>query len=402
MPKKLPITGETWIGNLDRAASLIGEKENFLFCGDIDPDSVGSMVSLALFLRLMDKQAAVVLPNGLNENLNYLTSILNHNSIRILNTEDEIKKLGSKVDTVIICDTANAKLIPFYSIILEEFIEKSVQVIEIDHHFGADSEAVAEKGIKLFREANATTEIIGELLQGLARKFPETTDPFSQRNILIGLITGLLGDTAGGKVIAFKQDFDYWMKQLGGRLAENTRWRKTKNGRPGDSKSSKFETPDKIREYLDCLTVQQEEYLAVLMKGIDRQDGLGFLNLMNSAYKKIETICKPNDSDWFADILGFLLNHVPEETGKIGVVCYHGKNAEGKDCIFIKLRRSTEYDGFDLRQVEDPIKRAFDGYYMGGGGHPGAASFRVASHDEKEFFLRFQPVADFIKSHIKG
>ena len=320
MPKKLPITGETWIGNLDRAASLIGEKENFLFCGDIDPDSVGSMVSLALFLRLMDKQAAVVLPNGLNENLNYLTSILNHNSIRILNTEYEIKKLGSKVDTVIICDTANAKLIPFYSIILEEFIEKSVQVIEIDHHFGADSEAVAEKGIKLFREANATTEIIGELLQGLARKFPETTDPFSQRNILIGLITGLLGDTAGGKVITFKQDFDYWMKQLGGRLTENTRWRKTKNGRPGDSKSSKFETPDKIREYLDCLTVQQEEYLAVLMKGIDRQDGLGFLNLMSSAYKEIETICKPNDSDWFADILGFLLNHVPEATGKVGVV----------------------------------------------------------------------------------
>jgi len=80
VPKKLPITGETWIGNLDRAASLIGEKENFLFCGDIDPDSVGSMVSLALFLRLMDKQAAVILPNGLNENLNYLTSILNHNS----------------------------------------------------------------------------------------------------------------------------------------------------------------------------------------------------------------------------------------------------------------------------------------------------------------------------------
>ena len=184
-------------------------------------------------------------------------------------------------------------------------------------------------------------------------------------------------------------------------MTENTRWRKTKNGRPGDSKNSKFETPDKIREYLDCLTIQQEEYLAVLMKGIDRQDGLGFLNLMNSAYKEIENICKPNDSDWFADILGFLLNHVPEETGKVGVVCYNGKNAEGKDCIFIKLRRSTEYDGFDLRQVEDPIKRAFDGYYMGGGGHSGAASFRVASHDEKEFFLRFQPVADFIKSSVK-
>ena len=398
---KQPIVGELWADHLERAVSLVGEKENFLFCGDIDPDSVGSMVSLALFLRLMDKQAAVILPNGLNENLSYLTSILNHNSIRILNTEHEIRDLRNSIEVVIVCDTANAKLIPFFTTLQEEFVQKNVQLIEVDHHFGADSEAVTEGGIKLFREANATTEIIGELLQNLAKKFPETTDPFSQRNILIGLITGLLGDTAGGKAAPFKKDFDCWMKKLEGRLAENTRWRKTKNGRSGDSKNSKFETPEQIREYLDCLTVQQEEYLAVLMNGIDRQGGLGFLNLMNSAYKQIENICKPNDSGWFTDILGFLLNHVPEETGKVGVVCYNGKNAEGEDCIFIKLRRSTGYDGFDLRQVEDPIKRAFDGYYMGGGGHSGAASFRVTSHDEKEFFLRFQPVADFIKSSIK-
>ena len=398
---KQPIVGELWADHLERAVSLVGEKENFLFCGDIDPDSVGSMVSLALFLRLMDKQAAVILPNGLNENLSYLTSILNHNSIRILNTEHEIRDLRNSIEVVIVCDTANAKLIPFFTTLQEEFVQKNVQVIEVDHHFGADSEAVTEGGIKLFREANATTEIIGELLQNLAKKFPETTDPFSQRNILIGLITGLLGDTAGGKAAPFKKDFDCWMKKLEGRLAENTRWRKTKNGRSGDSKNSKFETPEQIREYLDCLTVQQEEYLAVLMNGIVRQGGLGFLNLMNSVYKEIEDICKPNDSGWFTDILGFLLNHVPEETGKVGVVCYNGKNAEGEDCIFIKLRRSTGYDGFDLRRVEDPIKRAFDGYYMGGGGHSGAASFRVTSHDEKEFFLRFQPVADFIKSSIK-
>ena len=72
MPPKHPIVGETWVDSIDLAVSLIGKKENFLFCGDIDPDSVGSMVSLALFLRLMDKQASVILPNGLNENLSYL------------------------------------------------------------------------------------------------------------------------------------------------------------------------------------------------------------------------------------------------------------------------------------------------------------------------------------------
>jgi len=398
---KQPTLGEVWVSNLDRAVSLIGEKENFLFCGDIDPDSVGSMVSLALFLRLMDKQAAVIFPNGLNDNLNYLTNILKHNSIQILKTKNEVKNLRGKVDTVIICDTANAKLVPLSSVLFEEFFKKNVRVIEIDHHFGADSESVTEDGIKLFREANATTEIIGELLQGLARKFPETTDPFGQRNILIGLITGLLGDTAGGKAIPFKKDFDFWINKLGKGLTENTRWRKAKDGRPGDGKNSKFETPEKIREYLDRLSIEQEAFLSVLMDRIYKQDDLAFLNLLSTAYKEVEKICRPSDPGWFADILGLLLSHVPEETGKIGIVFYHGENAEGKDCVFIKLRRSIGYDGFDLRQVEEPIKRAFDANYMGGGGHSGAASFRVNSYDEKDFFLKFKPVVDFIKSKIK-
>ena len=45
MSQKLPIIDEDWVGNIKRAVSLVGEKEDFLFCGDIDPDSVGSMVS---------------------------------------------------------------------------------------------------------------------------------------------------------------------------------------------------------------------------------------------------------------------------------------------------------------------------------------------------------------------
>jgi len=399
--QKEPIEGESWVRNLGRAVSLVVEKEHFLFCGDIDPDSVGSMVSLALFLRLIDKQASVVLPNGLTENLNYLIKILNHNSIQIVKTEGEIRDLSGHVEGVVICDTANSKLVPFYSVLVERFIEKEVPVIEIDHHFGADSEAVTERGIKLFREANATTEIVGEFLQSLASKFPETEDPFSQRNILIGLITGLLGDTVGGKAILFKNDFDYWMEKLGKKLTQNTRWRSARGDRTDDSKKSKFGTPEKIGEYLDQLSNEQEEYIAVLTKRIEKQGGLGFLNLMYSALEEIESICKPNRSEWFLDILGFLLNHIPEEAGKIGIIYYNGKNAEGKSCIFIKIRRSTRYNGVDLRKVEEPIKRAYDGHYMGGGGHPGAVSFRVAPHHEKDFFLRLKPVINFIKSIMK-
>ncbi|MDP6657313.1 MAG: hypothetical protein QF607_03035 [Nitrospinaceae bacterium] len=393
--------GDVWAGNIDQAIALIEEKENFLFCGDIDPDSVGSMMSLALFLRLMDKQASIVLENGLNENLDYLISILEYNSIRILKTEDEIKNMKESVDAIVICDTANTKLVPFYSVLSDSFLNQNFSVIEIDHHFGADSEELTEDGIKLFREANATTEIIGELLQELVTRFPETTDPFNQRNILIGLITGLLGDTVGGKVVPLKEDFDYWMKELGARLTKNTRWRGAKEGRPADSKDSKFASPEKISEYLDRLSDEQEGCLTALTNRINNKNGLGFLNLMEPTYKEVEDVCQPYNSDWFADILGFLLNRVPEEAGKIGVICFNGKNAEGKECIFVKLRRAVAYDGFDLRQVEDQLKGVFDGSYMGGGGHPGAVSFRIVPQQEEAFLSKLEPVADYIQSNMK-
>ena len=125
------------------------------------------------------------------------------------------------------------------------------------------------------------------------------------------------------------------------------------------------------------------------------------LNLMNPAYRELEKICQPHNSDRFMDILGFLLNRVPEEAGKIGVVCYNGKNAENKDCIFIKLRRAIDYDGFDLRQVEDHLKNAFEGYYMGGGGHSSAVSFRVVPRAKDKFISQFEPIIAIIKANMK-
>ena len=71
------------------------------------------------------------------------------------------------------------------------------------------------------------------------------------------------------------------------------------------------------------------------------------------------------------------------------------------DCIFIKLRRAIDYDALDLREVEGPIKKAFGDFYMGGGGHPGAVSFRVDSLDEDSFLLKFKPVTEFIKDSME-
>jgi len=121
---------------------------------------------------------------------------------------------------------------------------------------------------------------------------------------------------------------------------------------------------------------------------------------MNSTYPEVGHVCQPYQSDWFQDILGFLVNLVPEQAGKVGILLFHGKNAEGKDCIFIKIRRAVDYDGIDLRRVEDHIRSAFDGKYMGGGGHPGAVSFRIHPDEEDEVLARFHQVTEFLRENM--
>ncbi len=400
MKQKVPISGAVWQSNVEEAISLIEANESFLFCGDIDPDSVGSMLAMALYLRLLNKQAYLVISEALSENLDYMEKIINYNSIKILRGPDDIRGINDHIDIVIFCDTANTKLVPFYSVIREKILDRKLPVIEIDHHFGADSEEMTDNGIKLFRNANANTEIIGELLEKLRDKNPDAPNPFSQRNILLGLITGLLSDTVGGKVVHQKEDYDYWIKTLGEHLQKNTRWRELKEGRSGDPKNEKFNDTTSILDYLNRLSDEQNVCLTTLKDRITIDRGLGFLSLLNSTFSEVQDVCQPYDSDWFADVLSFLLNIVPEESGKIGLLCYHGKNAEGKNCIFIKLRRAVNYDGFDLRRAEDEIRKAYDGLYMGGGGHPGAVSFRVHPVDESEFLAKLEPVSAFIKDHL--
>jgi len=118
----------------------------------------------------------------------------------------------------------------------------------------ADSEELTDYGIKLFRNANANTEIIGDVLETLHGKNPQGPNPFSQRNIILGLITGMLGDTVGGKVIHYKEDYDLWMEKLGDRLKEITRWRGTDDKRGEDCQTSKFGDPKQILDYLKVVT----------------------------------------------------------------------------------------------------------------------------------------------------
>jgi nanoRNase/pAp phosphatase (c-di-AMP/oligoRNAs hydrolase) len=406
MKEKKPINGSTWDANLSQAIEVIHSSNSFLFSGDIDPDSVGSMLSLSLYLNQLDKKVFLVIPDTLGDNLDFFEKIIHYNSIKILRNQKDIEAIKDEVETIIFCDTANTKLVPFYPFISESILSKKPKVVEIDHHFGADSEELTDYGIKLFRNANANTEIIGSVLEMLYGRNPQGPNPFSQRNIILGLITGILGDTVGGKVIHYKEDYDHWMEKLGEQLKEITRWRESDDSRGKESKDSKFGNPKHILDYLNRLTEDQEVCFNLLNTRIEAKGKMGFLSLLPSTYYEVKGNCQPFESDWFVDIMNFLVNSVPEKSGHAGVVIFEGKNAEGIDCIFIKVRRAVDFAGVDLRTGEELIKELFGDLYMGGGGHAGAVSFRVHPLEEKSLLAKLDTLFDFfneaIEEHAKG
>lgn len=358
------------------------------------------MLSLSLYLRLLGKKVYLIISTSIGENLDYLARIIEYNSIPVLRQVEEIGRIKDEVDAIIFCDTANTKLVPFYPYIRKHLLSRGLPVMEIDHHFGADSEVMTENGVTLFRHTNATTEIIGELLKKLFQKFPGRSHPLDQRNILICLLTGLLGDTAGGRAVPYRENYDYWIHTLGENLGKNTRWRKPNRTRLGDDRETKFGHPDELWSYLNRLSQEQLACLKTLKERIVIDGEIGSLNLLNSTYPQVSHVCRPYHSDWFTNMMGFLLNQISEATSKVGLVYYHGKNAEDHDCIYIKIRRSAKYSGIDLRHVEIKLRSAFDGMYMGGGGHAGAVSFRVHPHDENEFLTKFETVVNDLKKSL--
>jgi len=190
------------------------------------------------------------------------------------------------------------------------------------------------------------------------------------------------------------------MKMLEKSLKNITRWREFDNERNKDNKKSKFGGPKQILEYLNRLTEEQEACFIFLNKRIELKGQIGFLNLLSSTQEEVKNTFKNCNSYWFADILNFILNSVPEKTGCAGMVVFEGKNADGEDCFFIKLRRAAKFYGIDLRSIEVILKELFGELYMGGGGHAGAVSFRIHTMDEKKFLTRAEKIFGYLNHSL--
>jgi hypothetical protein len=396
---KYPIQGSAWESNVERAVRTLTERGSFLFDAYLDPDSMGSMLALAVYLKLIGKKVFLLIYESVPSNLGFMESIVEHHGLEVLRGATAIERVAPEVEAVVFLDTANRELLPHFSVIERRILKRGVPVIEIDHHFGTDSAALAPDGIHLFREANASAEIVAELLERMATTNGHGQDPFSQRSILLSLLTGFLCDTAGGKSPPFPETYVYWTDRLEVRLRQETRWRKA-DGRSADSIQFKFGSLPHLEKHLNTLDDDQVACVDAIAASIVSEGGVALLNLLDSTYPVFRALAQPYHSKWFSEVRFFLLSLVPEKSGKVGMVFFNGKTAAGQDCIYLKMRRSAGYHQFDLRELAGPVRDAFPGNYLGGGGHASAVSFRINPYAEREFLDQVRQLRQFLKNRL--
>lgn len=371
---KVEIDKDNFLEYSRKIQSVIDKNKSFFFYFSPDPDAVGVSIALALFLKNSDKSSMIFLPEGYDHNLDFLIKIANYNNILILSNVDSVlKKLKKEEFVFVSCDTPTYRLLPDFkriSKVRDKYINKDA--IEIDHHFGGDSEQIYQESVTLFCQANSCCDILANYFQIVGTLDGKNIDieKYFPRNVVLSLIVGMCYDTQFGKFLVNEKSYNMWFSFLSERLRTLT-WISSPHMK---SASEVFDTINKMSEIK----------IATLKKLIETSiysGGVGFLIL--PPVGKYESLAENGDSSCIVSkISSDIANMIPERAGKIGIFCYYD---DTKKQYFVKIRRSSEYKDYDLRNFEKVIIKHFGRSFIGGGGHPGATSFRFKNMEREKF-----------------
>ena len=356
--------------NIESVNLLIKKYSNFFFYFSPDPDAVGLSIAMSLYLKNLEKDCYIFVPEGFDANLNFMFRMAEFNNIHIIHDMESVCRILSvKSPMFIISDTATRFLLPFFDKI-NECKEKYCpeESIEIDHHFGGDSEKIYDNSVTMFYKANSCCEILAEYLNAVERnmnlKFP--------RNIVLCLLVGICFDTQFGKFVANKELYEKWFDFLSDRLTRLT-W---ENNLFSDSKQVFVEitkmSENKIKVINDLLGITEVK------------NNIGLLIVPD--VKMEESLSKTGDSTCIlSKIVHDLTDRLTEFSGNIGIMAFYDNIQQ---LFFVKARRSMTYNAYDLRNLEKYLVKSFGDAFQGGGGHPGAVSFRVKGIITRNEFVK--------------
>ncbi len=363
--------------NLSKLLSCIENNCCFLFYFSPDPDAIGASLAMSLYLRSINKKSAMLIPDGMDKNLNFLNEIAIYNGIDILTSKDTLFNFLLNKPIIIIPDTPTHYLLPYFDELSDYFsiVENKENVIEVDHHFKGDSEQIFTESLTFFINCNSVCEIIAEFLSYISCENLKSIDydVYFPRNIILSLLVGICFDTQFGKFIHNQEVFDKWFTPLSNRLTKIT-W----NNELYLSSS---------RHIFDTINQMSEEKNKVLNQLSSKTFIYNKTGLLLMPYtEKYKSLSDRGDSTCvFSKLITDISNIIPELSGYVGIFAYFDTISLN---YFIKIRRSQVYSGYDLRNIEDLLKECFGNDFLGGGGHEGAVSFRISAIERYDFTVK--------------
>lgn len=368
--------------------ALMEHHHSFLILGHHIPDEdcYASLVACALILRKFNKEVTVFIEVPPPEHLKFLTSICGYNSISLYYSElPEI----TPPSVVFILDTPKPDMIAANGCAWDFLADESIIKVELDHHFSSDAAYSAPPDYSLVIHASSTCEILCLICYKIAHH-PKVLqgyniDELYSRNLVLTLLTGMLGDAKMGNYLANRRDqsiFKYFSTFLNKTLKLKTRYRM--NTRRINS----------INVLLNVLETTSEEnknlYASIINKAV-YQERMGVI-ILDTA--ESEELLAQVEHHHFVNMIKLATNAAAEYTQGVGISAYYD-NASPKLCkIHCRIRASEAARGINLHAVLTHFG------ITDGGGHPGAIAFRLPYAEIPAIKAFIDQVMTFIRDHV--
>jgi nanoRNase/pAp phosphatase (c-di-AMP/oligoRNAs hydrolase) len=347
--------------------------ETFILLGHKDPDMdcVASLIAASLLLRKAKKEAVIYLPGPVGEHFNYLFAICKSQGVMVLHGGNDIPTFLSREERlaetgIFILDTPKPQMISRNDGLSKLLANPKVRKMEIDHHLQADALYAGDEGYRLVARASSTCELLCYLGYKMAKHFGWTKDSdILSRNIYLAILTGIIGDSNMGRYLKSKKEKWYYE-------TVNTRFRALL----GDlvPKSVSFSTDDMF-DIIYTFSVQDKRCFDAIMEFSRESKSIHYIALSK---EDSQALIDRYGSERLVTVSKVAADTLAERSGKLGLVIYHDDDRES-GYIQCRLRRSSLYNGIDLRTVLDKLKIG------NGGGHPGAVGFRLPKADINDF-----------------
>ena len=364
--------------------NLVKTHRSFLIIGHECPDEdcYASTVAGALLLRKFNKHVSIFLETIPPENLKFLNSICKYNKINVYyGTMPPIRS----VEMLCIFDTPKPDMIAANGCIYGFMHNPSIPKIEIDHHFGSDAAYIGDPDYSLVLHASSTCEILCRMCYKLATH-PEIRQRYSieelySRNLVLTLLTGMLGDAKMGNYISNLHDkevFDYFSKHLNLMLRISTN---------SSGRTKKIESMERLLDVMEATDAETEKAYNTI---IERAVYTGRVGAVILSEGESGAFFDSIEYAQFTGMIKVATNTIAERAGGVGISAYYD-SPDKSNKIQCRIRASEAVRGINLHQILTHFK------LTDGGGHPGAIAFRLP----REFGNSLHTLVADIESYIK-